>query len=68
MPFGERMQFAAFVENQEHIESGWDKKFGDRKNEIVFIWFKNHRSIFVNSYNLSTFSPFVNASLIFNSL
>ena len=37
MPFGERMQFAAFIENQEHIESGWDKKFGDRKNEIVFI-------------------------------
>ena len=37
MPFGERMQFAAFVENQEHIESGWDKIFGDRKNEIVFI-------------------------------
>ena len=31
------MQFAAFVENQEHIEPGWDKKFGDRKNEIVFI-------------------------------
>ena len=37
MPFGERMQFAAFVDNQEHIESGWDKTFGDRKNEIVFI-------------------------------
>ncbi|MAZ54431.1 MAG: GTP-binding protein [Flavobacteriales bacterium] len=37
MPFGERMQFASFVENQEHIEFGWDKKFGDRKNEIVFI-------------------------------
>jgi hypothetical protein len=23
--------------NQNHIESGWDKVFGDRKNEIVFI-------------------------------
>ncbi|MDG1916201.1 MAG: GTP-binding protein [Flavobacteriales bacterium] len=37
MPYGDRMQFAAFVENQNHIESGWDKVFGDRKNEIVFI-------------------------------
>ena len=30
------MQYA-FVENQEQIESGWDDKYGDRKNEIVFI-------------------------------
>jgi G3E family GTPase len=37
MPYGDRMQFATFVENQNHIESGWDKVFGDRKNEIVFI-------------------------------
>tara|TARA_Y100000385_G_scaffold217780_1_gene226972 strand:+ start:3686 stop:4918 length:1233 start_codon:yes stop_codon:yes gene_type:complete len=37
MPYGDRMQFAAFIENQNHIESGWDKVFGDRKNEIVFI-------------------------------
>ena len=25
------------MENRQLIESGWDKKFGDRKNEIVFI-------------------------------
>ena len=37
MTYGERMQFATFIENQEQIESGWDKVFGDRKNEIVFI-------------------------------
>ena len=37
MPFKERMQYAGFIENQAHIESGWDKQFGDRKNEIVFI-------------------------------
>jgi len=37
MPFKERVQYAGFIENQDHIESGWDKKFGDRKNEIVFI-------------------------------
>ncbi|CAL2106251.1 putative metal chaperone YciC [Tenacibaculum sp. 190524A02b] len=37
MTFEERIQYMAFVENQEEIESGWDHKFGDRKNEIVFI-------------------------------
>ena len=37
MPFEERVRYAGFMENQQHIESGWDKKFGDRKNEIVFI-------------------------------
>ena len=37
MPFKERVQYAGFIENQEHIESGWDRRFGDRKNEIVFI-------------------------------
>ena len=37
MPFEKRIQHLAFIENQEHIESEWEKDFGDRKNEIVFI-------------------------------
>nr|WP_299338689.1 GTP-binding protein [Allomuricauda sp.] len=37
MPFHKRAQYMAFLENQAQIESGWDKTFGDRKNEIVFI-------------------------------
>lgn len=37
MPFEERIRYAGFMENRQLIESGWDKKFGDRKNEIVFI-------------------------------
>ncbi|NRA92347.1 MAG: GTP-binding protein [Psychroserpens sp.] len=37
MPFENRIQQLTFVENKEHIESDWDIKFGDRKNEIVFI-------------------------------
>jgi G3E family GTPase len=37
MPFKERMCYAAFVENQKFIESRWDKRFGDRINELVFI-------------------------------
>ena len=37
MPYGDRITFAGFVENQQMIEEGWDKTFGDRKNELVFI-------------------------------
>jgi G3E family GTPase len=37
MPFKERMNYAAFIENQKFIESRWDKRFGDRLNELVFI-------------------------------
>lgn len=37
MPVSKRMQYVAFIENQKDIEAGWDKTFGDRKNEIVFI-------------------------------
>lgn len=37
MPYSERIRYVAFVENQKEIESGWSVKFGDRKNEIVFI-------------------------------
>ena len=37
MPYEKRIQYVAFVDNQEHIESNWDKFYGDRKNELVFI-------------------------------
>ncbi|MEM9327967.1 MAG: GTP-binding protein [Bacteroidota bacterium] len=37
MPFNQRRMYAGYLENQEYIEAGWDKRFGDRKNEIVLI-------------------------------
>ena len=37
MPYEKRIQYVAFVDNQNHIESNWDKFYGDRKNELVFI-------------------------------
>lgn len=37
MPIQKREGYIAYLENQEHIEKGWDPTFGDRKNEIVFI-------------------------------
>ncbi|NJX16437.1 GTP-binding protein [Tamlana crocina] len=37
MPFSERINYAAFIENQSEIETNWDSMFGDRKIELVFI-------------------------------
>lgn len=37
MPFKERSQYASFLNNQAQIESRWDKRFGDRQNELVII-------------------------------
>jgi G3E family GTPase len=37
MPFKERSQYASFLNNQAQIESRWDKRFGDRQNELVLI-------------------------------
>ena len=32
-----RAQSPAYIENQDYILSKWDDKWGDRKNELVFI-------------------------------
>ncbi|MEL6255398.1 MAG: GTP-binding protein [Bacteroidota bacterium] len=37
MPYSKRIRFYSFLENQTIIEKGWDKEFGDRKNELVLI-------------------------------
>jgi len=37
MPLSERMSYLDFEENRVVIESRWDKLFGDRLNEMVFI-------------------------------
>ncbi|MCB0633579.1 MAG: GTP-binding protein [Saprospiraceae bacterium] len=37
MPYGERIRYTAFVENQAYIESRWNPDWGDRQNELVII-------------------------------
>ncbi|MEM9984906.1 MAG: GTP-binding protein, partial [Bacteroidota bacterium] len=37
MPYAKRVRFMAYRENRHLIEEGWSRRFGDRKNEIVFI-------------------------------
>jgi G3E family GTPase len=37
MPYKDRINYASFVENQKEIEAKWDKRFGDRLNELVII-------------------------------
>ena len=37
MPMGQRAMHVSFAENQDFIENRWDKEWGDRINEMVFI-------------------------------
>ncbi|GMQ26876.1 zinc metallochaperone GTPase ZigA [Algoriphagus sp. oki45] len=37
MPFQQRIRYASYLDNQKWIESRWDKRFGDRLNELVLI-------------------------------
>ncbi|EFK34594.1 Uncharacterized GTP-binding protein YjiA [Chryseobacterium gleum] len=37
MPLSHRVQYSSFAENQSFIEKRWDKNWGDRINELVFI-------------------------------
>lgn len=37
IPYGERIKYPSFVDNQAYIENKWDAVFGDRLNELVFI-------------------------------
>ena len=37
VPMKQRAMSEAYIENQAHIQSKWDKKWGDRMNELVFI-------------------------------
>jgi G3E family GTPase len=44
MPYQERIQHMPFIENQEFIEEKWDKIWGDRLNELVFIGIKINKT------------------------
>ncbi|OCA73941.1 GTP-binding protein [Chryseobacterium arthrosphaerae] len=37
MPMSHRIRYVSFIENQKLIENRWDRKWGDRINELVFI-------------------------------
>lgn len=37
MPMSHRIRYASFAENQHFIENRWDRNWGDRINELVFI-------------------------------
>jgi G3E family GTPase len=37
LSYKERTNYQSFADNQQYIESKWDKKWGDRMNELVFI-------------------------------
>ena len=37
MPYGKRIQYASYLDNMQNIESKWNRQWGDRLNELVFI-------------------------------
>ncbi|WP_447642493.1 MULTISPECIES: GTP-binding protein [Chitinophagaceae] len=37
MTYGQRIQYAAYLDNQSAIEQKWTRQWGDRMNELVFI-------------------------------
>ncbi|PIB37456.1 hypothetical protein BFP72_07460 [Reichenbachiella sp. 5M10] len=37
VPLSQRAVSQAYMDNQEHIQAKWDKRWGDRLNELVFI-------------------------------
>ncbi|MFC4213391.1 GTP-binding protein [Pedobacter lithocola] len=51
MPYSERMEYADFAMNQKDIEARWDKDFGDRMNELVFIGQDLDKGLLSNELN-----------------
>jgi G3E family GTPase len=50
--FEERIQYTSFLDNKEWIESRWDKKWGDRMNELVFIGQDLNKEEIISNLNL----------------
>jgi G3E family GTPase len=48
MPFEERIMYSSFVDNQQLIESKWDKEYGDRMNELVIIGQDMNKETIIN--------------------
>ncbi len=48
MPFNERINYQVFMENQAEIEKGWNKRFGDRNNELVIIGQEMNESLIIH--------------------
>jgi G3E family GTPase len=57
MPFEKRIQYPSFVEYQANIESRWDKEFGDRMNELVFIGQDLDKNQIINELNQCLCTP-----------
>lgn len=51
MSYGERINYASFIENSKEIEKEWDTVFGDRKIELVFIGQYLEKEEMINNLN-----------------
>ncbi|AWH73179.1 GTP-binding protein [Dokdonia sp. Dokd-P16] len=57
MPYTERINYGAFVDNRELIESDWHPAYGDRKNELVFIAINIDRDILTKQLEACLLTP-----------
>ncbi|MCH7414174.1 GTP-binding protein [Belliella sp. R4-6] len=57
MPFKERSRYASYIDNQEYIESKWDKNFGDRQNELVLIGQDMDKEKIINELDSCLLTP-----------
>ncbi len=51
MPVKQRIQFSSYVDSQDIIEETWDRTFGDRKIELVFIGQEMDKENIINQLN-----------------
>lgn len=47
MPYSDRIRYQSFVDNKDDIEKKWDKQWGDRLTELVFIGQNLNRSMII---------------------
>lgn len=51
VPFKQRAQNPAYLQDQEHIQKKWDKQWGDRLNEVVIIGQNLHEKNITTALN-----------------
>ena len=66
MSFEKRIMQNSFIENKDQIEEDWDSKYGDRKNEIVFIGQNMNKKLITSLLDNCLFTEFEEGSMNLN--
>ena len=66
MSFEKRIMQNSFIENKDQIEEDWDSKYGDRKNEIVFIGQNMNKKLITSLLDKCLLTEFEEGSMNLN--